>query len=456
MRVEIMNDKLTSPRGEARLVGYWPQDSNDNRVPIYHVDTFHELNRLVGYAKFINSSNGTVLYRGQNKDYGQLIPSGARPKKEVVSSAVVERICQDDRLQKFFQLNNQDIVGWKEYQQVIIEAVIQHYGGNTYCMDFVDNHWCALWFGTYRFEDNHYVCRDDDDNNLYIYLYVADTNRAAVRGMFIGEDTYTVDLRKALPSTFQRPASQHGWIVRKKNDLQSDCNYNDNVVGVIEVKVKCAKTWLGNGFLLSEENFFPHYKIDQGYDVLLQRQYRSGLFSTHKKILPMKTICNYHLCDTYFCSDRGIEIKPIERLVANEKEICNIEQLYSIILNYGWKENSCNKKENWTEEEPWKHQSASTAILIYLYFGGDIFYRPYSDDLHYFNIINGVIIDLTYQELSSYQQDVRLFYKKKISKANVNRVMSKNSIHINSLLKNCKIKYKTPKLKSKKTAKNSL
>ena len=118
MKVEIMSDKLTSPRDEARLVGYWPNSGMDGDVPIYHVDTFHELNRLVGYAKFINSSNGTVLYRGQNKDYGQLIPSGVRPHKKVISTEIVEKICKDkdNRLPKFFQLTNSDIAGWKEYQ----------------------------------------------------------------------------------------------------------------------------------------------------------------------------------------------------------------------------------------------------------------------------------------------------------------------------------------------------
>lgn len=54
MKAEIMIDNLTSPRNESRRVGYWPNGVGENKVPIYHVDTIHELNRLVGYAKFIN------------------------------------------------------------------------------------------------------------------------------------------------------------------------------------------------------------------------------------------------------------------------------------------------------------------------------------------------------------------------------------------------------------------
>ena len=170
----------------------------------------------------------------------------------------------------------------------------------------------------------------------------------------------------------------------------------------------------------------------------------------------MKTIRNYHLYDTYFCSDREVDIKPIKNLVANGKEINNIEQLYSIILNCGWNENTCNKKENWTEEEPWENQSVSTAILIHLYFGGDIYYRRYSDYLHYFNMINGVIIDLTFQEISSFQNDGSSFYKEKISKANVNNALSKNRTQVIFLLKNCKIKGNIPKPKTKKQPKKDL
>ena len=87
-------------------------------------------------------------------------------------------------------------------------------------------------------------------------LYVAETEGACVGGMYIGEDTYTVDLRKALPSTFQRPASQHGWVVRTKN--RQPVSLDERVIGIIEVSVKNACAWLGDGLLLSESNFFLH------------------------------------------------------------------------------------------------------------------------------------------------------------------------------------------------------
>ena len=42
------------------------------------------------------------------------------------------------------------------FQRLVIEAVLQHYGATTYCVDFVDNHWTALWFGLYEWDKANY------------------------------------------------------------------------------------------------------------------------------------------------------------------------------------------------------------------------------------------------------------------------------------------------------------
>ena len=272
---------LSKTQEDLHYISGWPEKTDN--IPIYRADTPHAFNRAVGYARYINSTSGTVLYRGQNELHNSLLPSGARSGKTAVSEKIFDDICAEQQFAKFFGLERNEIKGWKAYNYMLIEAVLQHYGANTYCMDFVDNHWCALWFGLYRFENNHYYERNDD-GNLYVFLYVAETEGPCVGGMYIGNDTYTVDLRKALPSTFQRPASQHGWVVRKKE--RTTANLNDRVVGIIEVSVENAKKWLGNGALLSEENFFPSFSIDQGYKVLLSRQRRSGISCNKEVILP--------------------------------------------------------------------------------------------------------------------------------------------------------------------------
>ena len=60
-----------------------------NNVPIYHLQSATALNQLVGYVKFKNGSNGTVLYRGQGKDYNTLSPSGCRESSIAVSDAII-------------------------------------------------------------------------------------------------------------------------------------------------------------------------------------------------------------------------------------------------------------------------------------------------------------------------------------------------------------------------------
>ena len=156
--------RLSKQNEDYHFVENWP--GADGAVPIYHADTIHAFNRIVGYARFINSTVGTVLYRGQSKLYSSLVPSGARPKATAVSEDIFDKVCEDKELSKFFNTNQNEIVGWKIYRGMLVESVLQHYGAHTYCMDFVDNHWCALWFGLYTFENNHYNIFDSRIFNL--------------------------------------------------------------------------------------------------------------------------------------------------------------------------------------------------------------------------------------------------------------------------------------------------
>jgi hypothetical protein len=400
MKIEKIKDHITPQiKRELVCVGYWPSSVEpEEAVPIYHVSTPHAFNQVVGYAKFINCANGTVLYRGQGKNYDSLLPSGARKGNSPVPDTTINAIRDDEDIAKFFGLDSADIKGWERYQSILIESVLQHYGANTYCMDFVDNHWCALWFGLYRFVDNQYIKREGANENLYIYLYLADTNGSCIRGMYIGEDTYTVDLRKALPSTFSRPSAQHGWIVRKHH--RAECNYDDRVIGVVEINVDDAARWIGEGELLSQENFFPDYSRDQGYKVLLWRQKRSGVPSKWPKILPVKTICNYHHANSFFITKDGLQLKPrIEIKTKNGDVISNITELYALLLERGWSKESCASESFWKEENPVVGQSLVTALLVQRCFGGEVFYFKYSNRTHHFNYIRRCYVDLTFDEL---------------------------------------------------------
>lgn len=429
--------RLSKEQDDLHYVKGWRSDTDT--VPIYRADTPHAFNRVIGYARYKNATCGTVLYRGQNNLYGSLLPIGARSGKTAVSEKVFDKVCTDPQLSKFFGLDRKEIKGWSEYNYMLIEAILQHYGANTYCMDFVDNHWCALWFGLYKFENNHYYERNDD-GNLYVFLYVAETEGPCVGGMYIGDETYTVDLRKALPSTFQRPASQHGWVVRQKE--RKSANLDSRVVGVIEISVSNAKKWLGNGDLLSEENFFPSYSIDQGYKVLLSRQHRSGVYLNKEAVLPQSTVCNYHLHEMIYCSnfEKLFKIRG-NKSIPKDIKVTNPLDLFALLLQIGWEESTCANNFKWSQEKPYVGQSAATAVLVQRWFGGDICSISYSSKTHYFNIIDGVIVDLTRGELQN--TPVEKYYnplnytKLKSGEGNVHR---KSRERVTRLIKNCKQK----------------
>ena len=453
MKIEKIKDCITPQiENELTFVGYWPSTAKpSNGVPIYHVSSPQAFNQVVGYAKFINGSNGTVLYRGQNKNYDSLPPSGARKGKTPVPDTTIDAMRKDPDIVRFFSLDSEDIKGWERYQNILIESVLQHYGANTYCMDFVDNHWCALWFGLYSFVDNHYEKRTEPGEKLYVYLYLADTNGACVRGMYIGEETYTVDLRKALPSTFARPAAQHGWIVRKH--LREKCNYDDGIIGVIEIDVDHAVKWLGEGELLSQENFFPDYSRDQGYKVLLWRQLRSGLPSKWSKILPVDTICNYHYSNTFYLSNPNVQLTPLRNLeTTSGKTITSITGLYSLLLETGWSKDTCVPELLWDEANPVIGQSLATALLVQKCFGGEVFYFDYSNRTHHFNYIHGCYVDLTFDEL---YPAIRVNYppEKSINIGSAQNSYTKHHNKLQALIDHCgftKIKLTTPRAKKNK------
>ena len=414
-----------------------------NDVPMFEVPSANALNQLVGYVKFINGMNGTVLYRGQCKDYGTLSPSGCRGDKKAVSDKEILDICSDESMKKFFQLGDKEIDGWKQYQSVIVESALQHYGAKTFCMDFVDNHWCALWFGLYEFYNGIYNKRKDKENYLYLYMYLADTNGAVVRGMYLGDDSYTVDLRKALPSCFLRPAAQHGWIVRKKE--RRLCDYDEEVVCVAKIKVKYAEAWLGNGQLLSQDNFFPDYEIDQGYSVLLQRQKRSGVVpkTIKDEIIKQNTIENYHYEKSVLCNADLFNNYPPEFLVQKENKdnLSSISELYLLLLNKGWTRNTCEDilLEKWTERNPCVGQSYITAIFVQLLFGGDIYYFGISNRNHYYNKINGEFVDLTYQEINTSAENKYNLAKPLVKSINYKKRLNKNIKKVLLLANECDI-----------------
>lgn len=264
-------------------------------VPVYEVSTVHALNQLVGYAKFINQSFGDVYYRGECKLHDSLLPGLLRGRVGTTCSArlnnKINDIVNDKYLRKQLKLDTLDHVS----ASLIVEGLLQHYGIKTRFLDFVDNHWVALWMGLFRNTTikqitsyNHYMAREiplvdiangkkASDEEMYQYillLAIPGKSKRANNGIYTSEDFYEIDLRQALPSTFLRPHAQHGWVIRKRLHYDArPANYDmaTSVVGIIKIRIDRAKQWVGSGDLLSQDNLFPPPAYDNGYDILLQR-----------------------------------------------------------------------------------------------------------------------------------------------------------------------------------------
>lgn len=278
-------------KGVHKFVNY------ESGVPVYEVKSIHGLNRIIGYAKYINRDYGEVLYRGECKLHNSLIPSllrgtrrcdkrVAKLNKTIDAAFKCATINRDLGVEG---MSRKDGAG----KTAVVEATLQHYGIPTRYLDLVDNHWIALWMSAnrcvsidskrkyYRYEPRldtyHHESSSvhiDRDDGQYGYLLLVcipdDLGNSGVGGVRCSDRFVRVDLRQALPSIFHRPHAQHGLVVRKKGgNTSSSFDMANQVVGIIQIRVDRILSWLGNGELLTQENLFPSPCYDQGYDALL-------------------------------------------------------------------------------------------------------------------------------------------------------------------------------------------
>ena len=265
-----------------------------HEVPVFDVSDYRALNQLIGYAKFLNSNYGDVYYRGEVNLHQSLLPSVSRKqnfsKYEAALNNAIKNAIGDDKFSGFAKLS-----GFKGRQSpdLIMEALLQHYGYSTHFIDLVDNHWIALWFGLNKIKKiknlSEYCCYQkrvinpvelvtakDPTADIYQYmlLVAVDNNAAPIeRGIYWGNETITIDLRSSLPSVFLRPHAQHGLVVRRNiHDTVTSFDMAQNVVAIVRLRIDNVISWIGEGSLLKTANLFPSPAYDYGYEILLQRK----------------------------------------------------------------------------------------------------------------------------------------------------------------------------------------
>ena len=263
-----------------------------NSVPVYDVSTMHGLNQLIGHAKFNNKEYGQVLYRGESKLHGSLIPSLFRGCRGTTRwgqiSPLVSKILLSDELRSAVNAGT-DL----KLARHKVEGMLQHYGVQTRFLDLVDNHWVALWMGLhncceakiighyFHYEKRHIPLvemasgipvKEEDLYQYILMLALPKSNNVDTEGIELTDGFIKVDLRQALPSVFLRPHSQHGLVARKKvnySTLAKDYDMASQVIGILRIRIDKANSWLGDGMLLSQDNLFPSPMNDYGYDLLL-------------------------------------------------------------------------------------------------------------------------------------------------------------------------------------------
>lgn len=112
-------------------------------VNVYTIQSVHDLTQFIGFGKYINNKQHNVFLRGQTKLYnGALIPSLYRKRTRL-----------DSITQKYDKKMNdirRNVKSFSQYERIILEPLLQHYGIKTPFIDLVDNIWVALWFALHQ------------------------------------------------------------------------------------------------------------------------------------------------------------------------------------------------------------------------------------------------------------------------------------------------------------------
>ena len=237
-------------------------------INIYTIKTIHDLIQFIGFGKYINNMGYNVFLRGQTDLYnGSLIPSLYREKTrfDTITSKYNQRMNQIQSQVKSFN----------QYHKTILEPLLQHYGIKTNHIDIVDNVWVALWFALHQAKseviNSHEYVYFYENQNMFSYILLIATDAIIPTeqfGLYEGDETRLVDLRKSLPSYFLRPHAQHAYMLKKKEFAPND--YSDLIVGIAKIPTDLGLKWLGSNDFLTVSSLFPAAYFDSGYKVLLK------------------------------------------------------------------------------------------------------------------------------------------------------------------------------------------
>lgn len=238
-------------------------------INVYTIKSVHDLTQFIGFGKYINNQGYNVYLRGQTDLYhGALVPSLYRGRTKL--DTITQKY--DRRINKL----KSDIKSFNQYDRIVLEPLLQHYGIKTPYIDLVDNVWVALWFALHQAKttiiNSHEYIYYYDTENEYSYILLIATDALGLsdkHGVYLGTETKLIDLRKALPSYFLRPHAQHAYMLRKVESYPGD--YSDLIIGIAKIPTELGLKWLGVNEFLTVRSLFPATYFDSGYSILLKK-----------------------------------------------------------------------------------------------------------------------------------------------------------------------------------------
>ena len=287
MKIEVIRN-FSSPRNDNNVCqfGCWISKYGVE-IPIFKITSFYLLTQFVGYAKYANRKNGDVFFRGQSSLYEDAVICKREERYPGYQCSLTPSLFRKNRVVgKVFSKLATKIANMEKENKHLngmcnekLYPLLQHYGIKTQWIDVVDNLWVALWFATHNFKSiylksTQYIQTiEKKDGYAFLFLILSDTNRCSEDnnepGIYKGEYTTLVDLRKALPSFYLRPHAQHAYMI-KKNDFTKIDDYSDLLTAIIAIPIEDAFSWIGKSGLLSVQSLFPSPYNDCGYQDLLR------------------------------------------------------------------------------------------------------------------------------------------------------------------------------------------
>ena len=271
---------------------------DSTKVPMWEVDLLYGFVKLVGHAKFLNTSYGSVLLRGQCQNYVSMKPAAYRDNSKDKADAVVEKMIsklQDDK--GLLTNNEKNIEGFMHCNdRLAYEAILQHYCYKTRLLDVLDNLWVALWFASHRrkndsqlcfkkskckvfYEGNRYVESTEDYSYVYLIGVPDERNDHNCEGVTKGAQHCLIDIRRACPSTILRPHMQHGMVIGFYDENQKfKKSYAEQIIAVVRIKTQTCLEWLKGSKTLTAKMLFPCPKYDEMYNMILDT--RKDLFDS--------------------------------------------------------------------------------------------------------------------------------------------------------------------------------